>query len=134
MLGTSAVPAWYPTRERGTVTTTSAIPENFLDNQVHLLEAGETAALAEGYAQDAVLVRFDRTCKGRAEIRQLFDDYLKDRPAIVGLDGASMYENVILYQAKETLNGELVTAVGTLVFTDGLVWRQTVAFVLPFSA
>jgi hypothetical protein len=105
-----------------------------LDNQVHLLEAGETAALAEGYAQDAVLVRFDRTCKGRAEIRQLFDDYLKDRPAIVGLDGASMYENVILYQAKETLNGELVTAVGTLVFTDGLVWRQTVAFVLPFSA
>lgn len=116
------------------MTTTSAIPENFLGNQVQLLEAGDTATLAQGYAEDAVLVRFDRTCRGRAEIRQLFDDYLTDHPTIVGLDGAQLSENVILYQAREMLAGKLVTAVGTLVFTDGLVSRQTVAFVAPFRA
>lgn len=116
------------------MTTTATIPEDFLGNQVRLLAAGDTAALAQGYAEDAVLVRFDRTCRGRAEIRQLFDDYLADRPAIVGLDGVQVAENVILYQARETLAGMLVTAVGTLVFSGGLVWRQTVAFVAPFRA
>lgn len=115
------------------MTTTSAIPENFLNDQIQLLEAGETAALAERYAEDAVLVRFDRTCRGRAEIKQLFDDYVNDAPEIVGLDGVEMHENVIVYQAKEKLNGKLVTAVGTLVFSDGLVWRQTGVFVDPFG-
>jgi ketosteroid isomerase-like protein len=113
--------------------TTSAVPENFLTEQVQLLEAGNTAALAEKYAEDAVFVRFDRTARGRSEIKELFDDYLKAGPVIAGLDGASIQDNVVFYQAKETLNGGLVTAVGTLVFTDGQVWRQTVAFVQPFG-
>lgn len=113
---------------------TSAIPDNFLNEQIQLLEAGETETLSQRYAEDAILVRFDRTCRGRAEIKQLFDDYVKDSPVIVGLDGVEIHENVILYQAKETLNGKLVTAVGTLVFANGLVWRQTGAFVEPFGA
>ena len=46
-----------------------------------------------------------------------------------GVDSLQISDNVILYQAAENLSGVLVTAVGTLVFVDGLVWRQTVAFV-----
>jgi len=45
------------------------------------------------------------------------------------MDGVRIAGDVVLYQAAETVNGELVTAVGTLVFAGDLVWRQTAAFV-----
>jgi ketosteroid isomerase-like protein len=115
-------------------TDQSVIPENFLNSQVELLEAGNTAAVAKRYTEDAVFVRFGSTCRGRAEIKQLFDDYLTENPDIQGLDGVEVTDNVILYQAKERLNGKLVTAVGTLVFTGSLVSRQTAVFVDPFVA
>jgi hypothetical protein len=104
-------------------------PNEFLEQQVSLLQAGDTAGLAQRYAEDATFTRFDRIATGRDGIRALFDDYLKENPQIEGMDGLQITEDVILYQAAERLGGNLVTAVGTLVFKDGLVWRQTVAFV-----
>lgn len=104
-------------------------PQQFLDEQVKLLDAGDTAGLAERYAEDATFARFDRVAVGRAQIKQLFDDYVAKNPQISAMDGLQMTEDLILYQAAEELDGKLTTAVGTLVFREGLVWRQTVAFV-----
>lgn len=104
-------------------------PEQFLTEQVQLLEAGDTGGLAQRYAEDAVFTRLDRVARGRAEIQQLFDDYLTQNPTITGMDGVQITDDVILYQAAEQLGDELVTAVGTLVFREGQVWRQSVAFV-----
>jgi len=112
-----------------TTTDHASVAQEFLTKQVELLEAGDTAGLAQRYAEDAMFVRFDRTAVGRAAVKELFDDYLKQKPQLQGVDSLQISDNVILYQAAENLSGVLVTAVGTLVFVNGLVWRQTVAFV-----
>ncbi|MBV9729279.1 MAG: nuclear transport factor 2 family protein [Pseudonocardiales bacterium] len=105
------------------------VTEEFLEQQVSLLGAGDTAGLAERYAPDAMYVRFDRIAVGREQIKKLFDDYLKQQPNISAMDALQTTDDVIFYQAAETLDGSLATAVGTLVFRDGLVWRQTVSYV-----
>jgi ketosteroid isomerase-like protein len=111
-----------------TTEKSTAVPADFLDKQTQLLAAGDTAGLARRYAEDAVFIRFDLIARGRNEIKKMFDDYLAQNPKILALDDAKIVDNVILYQAGETLSGRTVTAVGTLVFRDGLVWRQTAAF------
>ena len=112
-----------------TTTGSGKVAQEFLTTQVELLEAGNTAALALRYAEDAVFVRLDITAVGRAQIKQLFDDYLTKKPTIQSVAGVQITDDTLLYQADELLDGRLVTAVGTLVFRDELVWRQTVAFV-----
>ena len=107
----------------------TTVAQDFLATQVQLLEAGNTAALALRYAEDAVFVRFEGTATGRDEIKKLFDDYLTENPTIKALDNVQISDNVLIYQAEEYLDGNLVTAVGTLVFVDGLVWRQSAVFV-----
>ncbi len=111
------------------MTKAKSVPEEFLEQQVALLQAGDTAGLAARYAEDATFVRFDRTARGRDEVKELFDYYLSQGPDISAMDGLQMTDDMILYQAAEQLEGRMTTAVGTLVFKDGLVWRQTVAFV-----
>jgi hypothetical protein len=117
--------------EESAVTTIDhdAVAQDFLTRQVELLEAGDTAALADRYTEDAIFVRFNSVCRGRAEIKQLFDDYLTENPEVKKIDGVQIFDNLLLYQAQENLNGRPVTAVGTLVFLDTLVWRQTAVFI-----
>lgn len=51
---------------------------SFYDRQVALLEAGDVETLvSEQYAEDAVLVSFDVTRRGRDELRSHFKDYLE---------------------------------------------------------
>lgn len=104
-------------------------PQEFLEQQVTLLSAGDTEGLSRRYAEDGTFIRLDRVARGREEIRKLFDDYLAEVPVISGMDGVQITDDTILYQAAEQLDGQLKTAVGTLVFRSGQVWRQTVAFV-----
>jgi ketosteroid isomerase-like protein len=111
------------------MTKAKSAPEEFLDQQVSLLQAGDTAGLAARYAEDATFVRFDRIAHGRDEVKALFDYYLTQGPDITELDGLQVTDDMILYQAAERVDGRLTTAVGTIVFKGGLVWRQTVAFV-----
>lgn len=111
------------------MSTENSAPQEFLEQQVKLLQAGDAAGLAQRYAEDAVFVRFDRIAQGRDEIRKLFEDYLAEQPQITGMDGLQVTDDLILYQAAEQLGGRLTTAVGTIVFSDNLVWRQTAAFV-----
>lgn len=106
-----------------------SVPQEFIEQHVKLLEAGDTAGLTQRYAEDATFARFDRVAVGREQIRELFDYYLSQNPNITGIDAIQMTDDLILYQAAEELDGRLTTAVGTLAFKDGMVWRQTVAFV-----
>ena len=112
-----------------TTTDHVGVAQDFLTAQVQLLEAGDTAGLAQRYAEDALFVKFDGTASGRDEIKQLFDDYLAENPTIKAIDNVQISGDVLVYQAQEYLDGKLVTAVGTLVFVDGLVWRQSAVFV-----
>jgi len=109
--------------------TTTDIAQDFLATQVRLLEAGDTATLAQRYAPDAVFVRFDFVAHGRDEIKKMFDGYLTENPEVGDVAGVKIADDVLMYQASERLNGKLVWAVGTLLFVDGLVSRQTAAFI-----
>lgn len=120
-----------------TTVENSTVPQDFLAAQVSLLESGDTAGLAQRYAPDAVFVRvgvLTGIMRGRAEIKALFDDYLARNPQVTKLDAVEIADDTILYQAQETLAGQPVVAVGTLVFRDGLVWRQTAAFIAQPAA
>lgn len=110
------------------VIETTPVPEGFLEKQVELLRAGDAEGLAQRYHEDAIILRLDRVAKGREEIKKFFEDYIAQRPEIVLLDGAQITENLILYQAAERLDGKIITAVGTLVLVNGLIWRQTADF------
>jgi hypothetical protein len=108
---------------------TITIADDFLVTQVKLLEAGDTAALADRYAEDAIFIRFDFEARGRAEIKKMFDGYLTENPELGDMAGLKMTEDLLVYQASERLNGKLYWAVGTLYFENGLVKRQTATFV-----
>lgn len=108
---------------------TITIADDFLVTQVQLLQAGDTTAIANRYAEDAVFVRFDFVARGRDEIKKMFDSYLTENPEVDEPAAVKITEDVLMYQASERLGGKLVWAVGTMFFEDGLVKRQTAAFV-----
>jgi len=108
---------------------TITIAEDFLVTQVQLLQAGDTTTLANRYAEDAVFIRFDFEARGRGEIKKMFDAYLTEDPDVGEVANVKITEDLLMYQASERLNGKLVWAVGTLYFEDGLVKRQTAAFI-----
>jgi len=108
---------------------TTTIAEDFLVTQVQLLQAGDTTALANRYAEDAVFIRFDFVARGRDEIKKMFDGYLTENPEVGDTAGLKVTEDLLMYQASERLNGKLFWAVGTLYFEEGLVKRQTAAFI-----
>ena len=111
-----------------------AFAQDFLTTQVQLLAVGDTAGIALRYAPDAVFVRFDLVASGREQIKALFDGYIKENPEVGEVAALKITEDVILYQASERLSGKLYWAVGTIYFEDGLVKRQTAAFVeRPFE-
>jgi len=112
----------------------TAIPKDFLTTQVQLLEAGDTATIALRYAPDAVFVRFDFVAHGREQIKAMFDGYIKENPEVGDVAALKITEDILMYQASERLGGKLYWAVGTIYFEDGLVTRQTAAFVeRPFE-
>jgi ketosteroid isomerase-like protein len=100
----------------------------FLARQVELIHAGDAAGLSERYCEDAVLVRFDRVARGRTEIQAMLAHYMDGSPTVVEQQAVVMTEDVVLYRSLQRLRGVEVIAVGTFVFRNGLVWRQTAAF------
>jgi hypothetical protein len=108
---------------------TITIADDFLETQVQLLQAGDTATLAKRYAEDAVFIRLDFEARGRDEIKAMFDAYLTENPEVGDLAGLKTTEDLLVYQASERLNGKLYWAVGTMYFEDGLVKRQSAVFV-----
>lgn len=111
--------------------TTSPEPElaDFLATQVAMIHAGDADGLAARYAEDARLVRFDAVAEGRAAVRDLLAAYMARSPQVVGQPSAVVTGDLVLYRSLLLLDGRDTLSVGTLVFREGLVWRQTAAFV-----
>jgi ketosteroid isomerase-like protein len=100
----------------------------FLAEQVALLHDRDLDGLTARYAPDAVLVRMDRTARGRAEIRALFEEHLTVSPTVVEPPQVATADDVVLYSVRQRLGDAESVTVGTLVLRDGLIWRQTAAF------
>ncbi|HVQ89482.1 MAG TPA: hypothetical protein VMU51_00475 [Mycobacteriales bacterium] len=102
---------------------------SWLEKQVELLRARDGAGLANRYHEDAVLLRFDKVAHGRDEIRDTLLEWTSSKPVIEDGWVTATGPDFLVYEAIEHVDGEQLTAIGTMVFRDGLLWRQTVAFV-----
>jgi hypothetical protein len=101
----------------------------WLEKQVELLRARDGAGLAERYHADAVLLRFDKVAHGRDEIRETLLEWTGSRPVIEDGWVTATGPDFLVYEAIEHVDGQRLTAIGTMVFRDGLLWRQSVAFI-----
>ena len=97
--------------------------------QLAALGAGDLDALMDNYAEDAVLVRADRTARGREEVRALMAAYLGSKPEMTAPPEVTVTADVVLYRARMRLGGAEMATVGTFVLRDGLIWRQTMGVV-----
>ncbi|MEW9551313.1 nuclear transport factor 2 family protein [Nonomuraea sp. NPDC050783] len=97
------------------------------DRQLAAIAAGDLKALLAQYHPEATVVRLDRVARGAAEIEDLFAAYLAAAPRVDELVSVRTTDDVIFYHARMTAGGRSVTAYGTLVLRDGLIWRQTAA-------
>jgi len=93
--------------------------------QVRHLERGDLDRMVLQYHHDAVLLRFDRVARGRAEIRAMLADYLRLHPRVVELDALVTADDTLSYRATMMLGDQTVRALGTIVIRDGKIWRQT---------
>ncbi|GGS93381.1 hypothetical protein GCM10010156_59540 [Planobispora rosea] len=98
-----------------------------LDRQLAALAARDLDGLLANYSPDAVVVRFDRTADGEAEIREMFADYMALEPELVELVHYAETDDVIFYRAVMSLAGTAYCTLGTLVLREGRIWRQTAA-------
>jgi len=113
----------------GTVPAENPALVKWLDKQVELLRARDGDGMAARYHEDAVLLRFDKVARGRDEIKETLLEWTSSAPVIEENWVTATGPDFLCYRAIEHVEGKKVTAIGTMVFRDGMLWRQTVAFV-----
>jgi hypothetical protein len=69
--------------------------------------------------------------RGRAQIRALFEDYLRLSREVVGLDGLVTTADSIAYAARLVVEGVPTRTFGAFVLRDGRVHRQFATFDPP---
>ena len=99
-------------------------PRELFDQQMQLIAAGDLEGLMQQYSEDAVLVRFDRTARGREEIRALMSSYLAQSPSVQTVDALASTDDTLSYQATMVIGGTLVRTYGVWVVREGTIWRQ----------
>jgi hypothetical protein len=99
-------------------------PRELFDRRVRLIEAGDLEGLLGQYHEDAVLVRFDRTVRGKPALRDFYAAYLAQRPRVREVLQYADAEDLISYQAVLELGGEERRAHGTIVLRGERIARQ----------
>ncbi|GAA2752338.1 nuclear transport factor 2 family protein [Kitasatospora cinereorecta] len=106
-----------------TVTSARAV----FDRQLACLSRGDLEGLLENYAPDAVLLRFDAEFSGIERISEAFSGYLALRPRLVALTHYAESSDMIFYRALMEIAGETKETIGTMMFTNEKISRQTAA-------
>ena len=99
-------------------------PRELFDRHRRLVEAGDVEALLGLYHEDAVLLRFDRTVRGRAALRDHFSAYLAGRPRVGEVLQLADAEDLVSYQVVVAQGGEEVKAYGALMLRGERIARQ----------
>jgi len=101
-------------------------PPELFDRQTRLLAAADLDGLLGLYHEDAVLLRFDRTVRGRPARREYLASWLAQRPRVVEVLRQADTEDLVSYQAVLELGGEEVRTHGTLVLRGERILREVV--------
>jgi hypothetical protein len=99
-------------------------PRELFDRQRRLIEAGDLEALVGLYHEDAVLLRFDRTVRGRAALREHFTAYLAGRPRFGEVLQVADTEDLVSYQVVVEQAGEEHKAYGAIWVRGERIARQ----------
>ncbi|HEV7752859.1 MAG TPA: nuclear transport factor 2 family protein [Baekduia sp.] len=99
-------------------------PRELFDRHRRLVEAGDVEALVGLYHEDAVLLRFDRTVRGRAGLRDHFTAYLAGHPRVREVLQLADAEDLVSYQVLVEQGGEEVRAYGALMLRGERIARQ----------
>jgi hypothetical protein len=100
-------------------------PRELFDRQRRLVEAGDLEGLVGLYHDDAVLLRFDRTVRGRDALREHLSAYLAGRPRWREVLQVADTEDLVSYQVLvERGEEEAVRAYGALWVRGERIARQ----------
>jgi ketosteroid isomerase-like protein len=94
----------------------------FYDRQVALLEAGDVETIVtEQYAEDAVLVSFDVTRRGRAELRDHFHGYLAQLGGlkVLSTDKYTETDDAVFFEATVQTGHGVAKVYDVFVLRDG---------------
>jgi hypothetical protein len=105
--------------------TVMTTPRALFDRQRRLIELGDLEGLIGLYHDDAVLLRFDRTVRGRGALREHLAAYLAGRPRWREVLQVADTEDLVSYQVLvEQGGGEEVRAYGALWVRGERIARQ----------
>jgi hypothetical protein len=99
-------------------------PRELFDRHRRLVEAGDVEALVGLYHEDAVLLRFDRTVRGRAGLRDHFTAYLAGHPRVREVLQLADAEDLVSYQVLVEQGGEEVRAYGAFMLRGERIARH----------
>jgi ketosteroid isomerase-like protein len=94
------------------------------DRHLRLIEAGDLEGLLGQYHEDAVLVRFSGTVRGKPALREHLVAFLAARPRFTEVTQVADAEDVVSYQAIVEQGGEEVRAYGALFLRGERIARQ----------
>ncbi|HEY4094764.1 MAG TPA: nuclear transport factor 2 family protein [Baekduia sp.] len=99
-------------------------PRELFDRLRRLVEAGDLEGLVGLYHEDAVLLRFDRTVRGKAALREHLGAYLAGRPRWREVLQVADAEDLVSYQLLVEQGGDEVKAYGMIVVRGERIARQ----------
>jgi len=93
------------------------------DHQIEYLEAGDLDGLLSQYADDAKLVRFDRTISGKEDLREFFAGYLAAIAPfkLVSTDKYTQTDDAIFFEATVSAGGNEVKVYDVFMLEGGLI-------------
>jgi hypothetical protein len=99
------------------------VAETF-DRWSRLLAAGDLDGLLGLYHEDALVLRFDRTVRGREALREHLAALLAQRPQVLETLQLAAAEDVVAFQAVIELGGEPVRMHGTFLLRGERILRE----------
>lgn len=116
--------------------TAGRSPQEILDSLGGALEAGDLDAIAEHYADDAVLITRDGVLRGRDGARQAYEKLLADLPgASWELPTVTFEDDVLFFEWKAASSaGNVDDGVDTCVFLGGVIRVHTIRYTLRSPA
>jgi hypothetical protein len=94
------------------------------DRYRRLIDAGDPEGLLAQYHEDAVVLRFDRTIRGRDELRDYLTTFLSARPRFKELLQLAATEDLVSWQAVVQQGEDEVRAYGTLALRGERIVRE----------
>ena len=103
------------------------------DEQIRALETGDLDALMQQYADEAVLVRFDKTVIGKANIREFMKGYMETLGSfkLMSTDKFTETNDAIFFEATVLSDHGQAQVYDVFMLRDGKITHQFAGVIAP---